>query len=143
MKRVLVAFAVALTLVAVAPGEAAMPRSPVLSGCLNKLLVRPSRIDVCGDGNFFLTDLRWASWSPSGAVGAAVAHQNDCTPSCAAGRYHLYSAAVWLTRARTCSDGRIQYTRLSYEFLALRPAHIAAGPHVVTAPLDLGAAHCP
>jgi hypothetical protein len=119
------------------------PRAPLLSGCVDQRLVRPARIDFCGDGNFYLTGIVWAAWDTSGAVGAAVAHQNDCVPFCAGGHYHTYSAAVWLTRARTCSDGRLQFTRLSYLFLLQRPSHLSAGPHLVTAPLGVPAARCP
>lgn len=133
---------------ALAAGASAMPTQPpvpVLGSCLNKPLVRPKRIDVCGDGNFYLTNVRWASWDASGAVGAAIAHQNDCNPYCAAGHFHVYSAAVWLSRVRLCSDHRIQYTRLSYAFLARPPRPISAGPHVLAAPLGYygGSVHCP
>jgi hypothetical protein len=44
---------------------------------------------------------------------------------------------------RTCSDYRVQYTRLVYEFLVHHPAGIKSGPLVVTAPLGAGAACCP
>jgi hypothetical protein len=125
------------------PAQAGTLDKPVLSGCGGRLLVRPARIDFCGDGSFYLTGLSWAAWGPSGAVAAALAHQNDCVPFCAAGHYHTYAVAVWLTRVRKCSDGRAQFTRLSYEFLARTPPHISSGPLVVMAPLGVGAARCP
>lgn len=117
--------------------------TPVLTGCAGQLLLRPPSISFCGDGNFYLTGITWAAWGRFGAVGAAIAHQNDCASFCAGGHYSLYNAAVWLTRPRRCSDGRIQYTRLAYVFLTRSPPRISPGPHVLNAPLAVGAARCP
>jgi hypothetical protein len=116
---------------------------PVLTGCNSQLLMRPKAVDFCGDGAFFLRRIRWSSWGSSSAVAAAVAHQDDCLPDCARGRYRVYAVAVWLTRVRECSDSRIQFTRLAYEFLVGHPPGITLGPHVVSAPLGVGATRCP
>jgi hypothetical protein len=132
-----------LALVAAAPEPAASSRLPVLTGCLGNSLVRPKAVDFCGDGAFFLRQIKWATWSRSSAVGAAVAHQDDCRPDCADGTYHLYPVAVWLTRPRTCSDRRVQFTRVNYEFLARHPAGIRFGPYVVNAPLGVDTTRCP
>lgn len=132
-----------LALMTAAPEQAAPTRLPVLTGCDGSILVRPAALSFCGDGNFYLTAIKWAAWGTSGAVAAAVAHQNDCNPYCAAGHFHVYNAAVWLTRAKKCSDGRIQYTRLSYEFLSRSPPHISLGPHAIRAALGVGPTRCP
>jgi hypothetical protein len=134
---------VCLALVTSAPDRAALSGTPMLTGCVGKSLIRPEAIDFCGDGVFFLRRIRWASWGRSSAVAAGMAHQDDCRPDCARGHYRLYPVAVWLTRVRTCSDYRVQYTRLVYEFLVHHPAGIKSGPLVVTAPLGAGAACCP
>jgi hypothetical protein len=115
---------------------------PGLTGCSGQHLIRPQAIDFCGDGAFFLRNVRWASWESSWAVAAAVAHQDDCQPDCARGTYHVYAVAVWLTRVRKCSDARVQFTRLAYRFLVRHPVGITLGPHVVRAPL-LGTTRCP
>jgi hypothetical protein len=87
--------------------------------------VRPSRILIaCGDGNFYMTGLRWSSWTSAGARGRGTAHQNDCKPYCAVGHFHTYRGiTVRLSRPRSCR-GEEQFRRLSWRYGAAHPSAI-------------------
>lgn len=100
--------ALALLAAALAAAAAGAARLPSFAACrAQEPEVRPTDIVLaCGDGNFFLSDLRWSRWDARGATGRGVAHWNDCSPTCVAGRFHAYAVAVALARPRTCPRGR-------------------------------------
>ena len=105
-------------------------QTPRFVGCASftsataKGAVRPASIVVaCGDGNFYLDRLVWSAWGTV-ARGAGIAHQNDCTPYCAAGHFHAYRATVRLDRAKMCA-GRPELTRIAWTFVGAKPAHAA------------------
>lgn len=109
---------------------------PALGGCLSKSLVRPSSIEFCGDGNFFMMGLKWTSWTTADAEGDGVAHQNNCSPSCASGRFRTYNVEVVLSMVKPCSNGEEEYTKLMYRFIDKRPLDVKAWTHVISTPLD-------
>jgi hypothetical protein len=114
---------------------------PVLGNVAGSPLTRPSSLSFGGDGNFYLTGLRWSSWKMTAASAVGKAHENDCVPFCAEGHFHVYSVSVSLSRAELCSNGRVEYTRISYRFLGKRPAE--TGPvHRFSAPLGVSP-RCP
>ncbi len=125
-----------IALVTVTALPAAASSIPALDSCGGNRAVRPSSVSFCGDGNFYLTNLKWSRWTASSAAASGQAYQNDCTPFCAAGHFHTYRVLVALFRVVTCPNGRSAYTRLSYRFVGARPRHIAAGPHVLIVPND-------
>ena len=97
-----------------------------------KPAIRPATVVVaCGDGNLYLTALRWSRWTETSAAATGIAHENDCKPYCAAGHFHTYAASLHLTRPRTCAHGRREFTRFTYRFLAAKPASV---PRSATAP---------
>jgi hypothetical protein len=85
-----------LALAGTTGGLAAAAKLPALDACgLGKPTVRPARVLVaCGDGNFYITNLRWSVWSQTGAAGLGAGHEDDCAPSCALGHSHHYLVAV-------------------------------------------------
>jgi len=98
----------------------------VLTGCAHVPHVRPTQVVfACGDGNFYATALRWSHWGSDDAEATGIGHQNDCTPNCAAGRFHTYTLAVRLSRPVVCVRGRREFSRLAWRFVAARPAHVA------------------
>lgn len=122
--KVLVA-AIAVALVACVGANAAT--SPGFLGCKaftaphSRLQVRPASIvAACGDGNFYFTRIHWTSWKATAATGGGVAHQNGCTPNCAAGKFQMYLARVRLSAVKHC-HGRTEFTKLSWTFAAARP----------------------
>lgn len=79
---------------------------------------------ACADANYEVARLAWHGWGRATASATAVARANDCTPSCAAGRFHSYRVRVTATRLRACGRARI-YTRLTLVYPGPRPAGIA------------------
>jgi len=78
---------------------------------------RPTRIVVaCGDGNLQLLSLRWAHWNDRAASARGVVWANDCTPFCAAGHFHRYTARIRASQPGRCR-GVYQYLHLRYRLL--------------------------
>jgi hypothetical protein len=75
--------------------------------------VKPRRIlFACGDGNFYVTRLKWASWRKRRAVGHGKFHQNDCDPSCAEGEFHTRKGRLVLRGRMYCeSKDKYSYAR--------------------------------
>jgi len=132
--RASVAVAAAVAALAAAGGVLAASGAsvPGFAGCRSfvvprpVLLMRPRSILVaCGDGNFYVTELRWTRWDARDADGAGSGHLNDCTPYCAAGHFHVYPVAVRLDLARVCGARPVrEFTRLSWSFPGRRPAGV-------------------
>lgn len=76
----------------------------VLAPSCNSAKYKPKRIVIsCGDGNIYVKSLRWSSWTGKRATGKGVNEINDCTPSCVAGKFRAYAAAVILSKPKRCS----------------------------------------
>lgn len=123
------AAALVAALAAAAAGASGAAPLPGFVGCRAftsaqpRPVVRPrSIVAACADANLYFTGLRWSSWTATRAAATGVAHQNDCTPSCAAGRFHTYRARVTLWAPRACA-GKRELTKLGYRF----PARYGAG----------------
>jgi hypothetical protein len=99
MRRALIfisTVAVALSLWAGSEASAA-PRAAItrVLPCVGASEVRPGKyVLACGDGNFYVTSLRWVRWSASVGIARGVANLNDCQPTCADGRFHSTSAVI-------------------------------------------------
>lgn len=111
----------------VAAVSATAATAPGFLGCKaftaphSKLQVRPASIvAACGDGNFYFTKLHWSSWKLNGALAGGIAHQNTCTPNCAAGKFHTYLARIRLYEIKSC-HGRIEFTKLAWTFPFAKP----------------------
>lgn len=106
--------------------SAAAARVPSFAGCLmGKTVVEPRSIVVaCGDGNFYVTNLRWSSWNQLEARASGTGHQNDCKPYCAAGHFHTYRVTVHVFRVASCAGGRREFTRFAYAFVGAKPAGV-------------------
>ena len=124
MKSAAVVLVVSVLAAAAAASSAGATRSPGFVGCRAYTAAQPaptvrprSIVAACADANLYFTGLRWSTWSASRAVGTGIAHQNDCTPNCAAGRFHTYPAHVTLTAPRACG-GKRELTKLTYRFAA-------------------------
>jgi hypothetical protein len=123
----LVASLLALGLAGVATARGA--RVPGFLGCRSFFAHSPvplvrlrSIVLACGDGNFYVTGLRWTRWDAARADGVGTGHENDCTPYCAAGHFHTYRVAVRLDRPRVCGARRArEFTRVSWAFTARKP----------------------
>jgi hypothetical protein len=131
--RGLSAAVVAATLVAAASTASGSAQLPGFVGCRSFFsrsavaVVRPrSIILACGDGNFYATGLSWSSWGDHVADGAGVGHENDCSPNCAAGHFHLYRLGLHLSGVGICGARREpQFTRVAWRFVGPKPAGVA------------------
>ena len=67
---------------------------------------KPHRLNPSVDGSLFIGGMQWTAWDDRHAVGAGVAHVNDCKPDCADGSYTSYRVDVRLARPRELCDSR-------------------------------------
>lgn len=96
---------------------------PVFAGCGPETpQVRPSSLLVtCSGWNFLLAGLFWSRWNSTQADAKGVGLVNDCSPDCRNGRFHDYPVTVRLSRPRTCSNGRREFTRFALRFVRAVP----------------------
>jgi hypothetical protein len=127
--RILVAASVILaapiSFVREVPIASAATPVPSFAGCWPKApQTRPASIlAACGDGNFIITGISWASWTAVAATGAGIGHQNDCTPDCARGHFHRYRVSLRLYRPVRCQNGRHEFTRFAWRFVGTKPSN--------------------
>ena len=129
--RVRVALAGALVAIAgttagvvLAAGPASAESSQVvLVNCSGHGQVRPAGYDPsCMPSSELVTGLTWTSWRPVAFV-SGVLKVNDCTPSCAQGKYISYPILTVLWRARPWPGhpGQKYFSRLTWIFTSNRP----------------------
>jgi hypothetical protein len=74
----------------------------VVQSCTGKGEVRPSTFIIsCGDGNSYLTKLKWSAWGSATARAVGVFTINNCDPYCAAGKFVSSDAVVTLSKPKT------------------------------------------
>ncbi len=90
--------------------------------CTSPGRVKPTRIVLaCGDGNAVAQKLTWSKWNATYASGAGILRQNNCTPDCAEGTFHLFRARFVLSDTVTAA-GRRYFTSIKVSFLGAEPA---------------------
>jgi hypothetical protein len=94
----------------------------VVGNCTKSQLRPPSIIIACGDGNILLLRLKWTSFGGAIARGDGDYSANDCTPNCAAGKFHSYPVKVALSKAMLCKDHHDDYQLASLTFTGRRPS---------------------
>lgn len=113
----------------VVAGPASAGSSQVmLVNCNGAGQVRPTGYDIgCMPSNELVTGLTWTSWR-SVAFGSGVLEVNNCTPTCAGGRYVKYPILVALWRAEPWPKhpGRDYFSRLTWIFTGKRAGHVPA-----------------
>ena len=110
------------------PASAAGSGQAVLVNCAGTGQVRPAGYDIgCMPSQELVTGLTWTSWR-SAAFGSGILKVNDCTPTCAQGKYVRYPILVVLWRARPWPKhpGLAYFSRLTWIFTGNRPAHAPA-----------------
>ena len=103
--RVRVALAGALVAIAGTTAGVVLAAGPASAESSQVVLVNCSEL---------VTGLTWTSWRPV-AFGSGVLKVNDCTPSCAQGKYISYPILTVLWRARQ-ADGRHAVLGLADDF---------------------------
>jgi len=126
MKTRILSATAAVVLFAAIPTFSQGAAHVLVPGCGGKdhAKFEPSKIIVaCGDGNLFLTKLKWSAWGSTSAKGSGTAHQNTCTPSCAQGRFKSYPVDVTLSKAKLCTkQQKTEFKKLTYVFTGKKPA---------------------
>jgi hypothetical protein len=136
----LLALAGAASTAVMAAGPAsATPSQVVAVGCDGRGQVRPAGFDNfgCMPSQELLTGLHWTSWR-SAAFGHGTLKVNDCTPTCAQGKFIKYPVLTVLWRARPWPQhaGRAYFSRLTWIFTGKRPARHDRAAQTFTLPPD-------
>jgi hypothetical protein len=134
---VLAAATTATTAVLASSSAVAAGGNVVLVQCNGHGQVKPSKtyLPGCNGSQEFFTGMKWTSWK-SVAYGSATLKVNNCTPTCAQGKFVSYPVLTVLWRARPWTGHSGQYfTRLTFIFTGKRSNH---GPAARTVPLPGG-----
>lgn len=93
----------------------ASPMPSVLT-CAGKVVTRPSSYVVsCADANTYFTSIHWNTWRSQSASATATFVENNCEPSCAAGKFLRYPATITLSQPKSTKHGLLFSTmRYSY-----------------------------
>jgi|1185.fasta_scaffold116192_2 hypothetical protein len=95
--------AASLLVLGVPDASAGSRGTTVTFDCLH-VRVRPRAIVfACADGGFFVRGLRWGSWHRSRARARGSFHENDCTPDCARGDFHVRTGTLRLHGRLWCN----------------------------------------
>ena len=120
----LIAAAGAASAIEVTAVPAAAASSPVvLVNCAGHGKVRPAGYDIgCMPSSEYVSGLKWTSWR-SVAFGSGTLKVNDCTPTCAQGKYISYPilTVLWRAKAWPKHPGSDYFTRLTWIFTGKRP----------------------
>jgi hypothetical protein len=126
------------TVLAAAPASAvpATTQVALINYCSGHGKVRPATEDLpgCMPSNEYLSGLKWTSWH-SVAYGSGVFRVNNCTPTCAQGKYVNYPILTVLWRAEPwAGHGRFHFSRMTVIFTG---AHHPHGPAAQTLTLPV------
>jgi len=123
----LLAAAGTVTTTALAVGPAsAVSSQVVIVNCGGHGQVRPASYDIGCIANELLAKMSWTSWRTV-AFGHGDLKVNDCTPTCAQGKFISYPVLLVAWRARPWPHhaGQEYFSRLTSIFTAKHPRHAA------------------
>ncbi len=81
-------------------GSTPGPGVPGIMPCVGGPRAQPTEIVLaCADFNSYVDKLSWSIWTTCRAVGRGTLVENDCTPSCVAGKFYSYRVVVELGKA--------------------------------------------
>ena len=64
--------------------------------------IRPSTLQLTGDGTLAVFKAKWSRWGGATATGTGVAEYHGCTPSCAAAKVHTVHVSIVLSGVVPC-----------------------------------------
>lgn len=103
--------------------QQAQPR-PVVLTCAKAKVTRPRSFTLaCGDGTESLGGIAWSGWRLNLAAGRGYDSINDCTPSCADGKYQNYPVRVTFKGSAAVygHPGMRRYTTYTLTYTGKRP----------------------
>jgi hypothetical protein len=105
-----------------APG---VPRAtaPVAFNCGHAQIRPRDFVLTCGDGNSYLANLTWSTWTSPFPTATGTQLINNCIPYCADGTFHKYPVDVvfWRREPLPHHPGMQYFTRVTVLYPAARP----------------------
>jgi hypothetical protein len=140
--RVLVAASLAVAgctltgIIAAAPASAGSTQVVLINYCNDHSAVKPATFDLpgCMPSSEYLTGLKWVSWR-SVAYGSGEFAINNCTPTCAGGKYikHPILTVLWGAKPWPKHAGKYYFSRLTVIFTGKPPRGPSAQTTVLPA----------
>ena len=92
------------------------PAVPSVLTCAGKTAVKPANyVLACADANAYFNAIHWTSWTSRSATATATFVQNNCAPTCAAGKFIKYPARLVLSQPKSTKLGVLfSVVRYSY-----------------------------
>jgi hypothetical protein len=134
LSRIGVGAAAGIVIAAIATAAlAAPPTFPQYSGpaSKNNPVAKPTEIVYTGDGSEFFAGkksakkigkLNWTKWNSTEGIAAGYQYIDNCSPSCAAGKFAQYPIALKAFRLRKESKFHF-FTRLEVTYTGKKPSH--------------------
>jgi hypothetical protein len=89
-----------------------------LPNCTGNPIVKPTEVVLaCADAGFSVSHILWTGWGSPFAAGVGVAAVNECSPSCAVGRFKNYQMVLLASGRQSCPDGQVAYAKVTYSFI--------------------------
>lgn len=80
---------IASTSASATTNPATRPHTGVVAKCMSVKYEPAKYIFTCADANIGMNHARYVRWGKTSARGFATYWYNDCTPNCAAGKFHF------------------------------------------------------
>jgi hypothetical protein len=104
-------------------GSPATGAAPRVMSCLGKGVSKPAEYVLsCADYNSLLIGMHWTSWASRAARGRGTYRANDCTPYCAAGKFHNYPATAKLFAPKETRYGLL-YSEATIVYVKANASH--------------------
>jgi hypothetical protein len=117
-------------------GHATAARVVLVNQCTGKGQVRPKgNIDLpgCMPSNELIGNASWTSWSLV-AFGAGDLEVNNCTPTCAGGKFIKYPILIVLWRAEHRKGAAKYFSRMTWIYTGKKPSRHTAVTNTITWP---------
>ncbi len=135
-----VAGIVAGTALAAAPASAGSTQAVLINYCTGKGVVTPGSEDLpgCMPSSEYLTGLKWVSWQTV-AYGSGDFAINNCTPTCANGKFVKYPilTVLWRAEAWPKHSGKDYFSRLTVIYTGKNPVKKAPAAQTIVLPASV------
>jgi len=89
---------------------------PSVLTCGGKSVVKPSSyVLACADANTYFDAVHWTSWGRKSATATAIFVENNCDPTCAAGKFLKYPAKLALSQPKSTKLGLL-FSVVNYSY---------------------------
>ena len=104
---------------------------PEIIACDGKGQVKPKEIILaCGDGNTFVSNIKWKMWNNNTATGTGTLSWNTCLPeTCAGGIVQKYKAKITLGGIASAPGETDVFSNMTLSFTQGGPAMLERGSY--------------